>query len=130
MCGIAGIISLGPDISGRDIEEGRAMTEALRHRGPDHTGEFHDGKCFLGNTRLKIIDLSDMGNMPMSNADGTVWITYNGEVTNFREIKEEFHLEAKYRFRSSSDTEVVLHLYEELGPSFLEHLYGMFALSI
>ena len=122
--------SLGAGISERDVQEGKGMTEALRHRGPDHTGYFNDGECFLGNTRLKIIDLSDRGNMPMSNDDGSVWITYNGEVTNFRELKEKFRLDEKYAFRSSTDTEVVLRLYEELGIGLLDHLSGMFAFAV
>jgi len=130
MCGIAGIISLGPGITPRDAEEGKRMTEVLRHRGPDFTGYFNDAGCFLGNTRLKVIDLSDNGNMPMSSSDGNVWITYNGEVTNFRELKDRFSLEEKYRFRSTSDTEVVIHLYEELGMGFLDHLSGMFAFAL
>jgi len=130
MCGIAGLISFNSIISEFDINEGRGMTSILRHRGPDDIGYFSDQNCFLGNTRLKIIDLSDDGNLPMSNSDKTIYIAYNGEVTNFRDLKKEFNLEAKYKFKSTTDTEVVLHLYEECGLKFLDYLSGQFVFAI
>jgi len=112
MCGIAGIVSLGASLGEADVANTRRMTEILRHRGPDATGYHTDERCTLGNTRLKILDLSDQANLPMTSADGSIVIAYNGEVTNFRELIEEFDLDRKYRFRTSSDTEVLIHLYE------------------
>ena len=87
MCGIAGILSLGPSITEEDRAQTRGMTDVLRHRGPDSRGFFSDEKCAFGNTRLNIIDLSGNADLPMSNEDRTVWICYNGEVTNFRELR-------------------------------------------
>jgi asparagine synthase (glutamine-hydrolysing) len=116
------------------------MTNVQTHRGPDDSGlwerRFPDGGYIgLGSRRLAILDLSADGHMPMSNEDGTVWITYNGEIYNFADLRQE--LEAKsnaHRFRSHTDTEVVLHLYEEYGPDrfkdCLNRLHGMFALAI
>ncbi|MFH1414632.1 MAG: asparagine synthase (glutamine-hydrolyzing) [Elusimicrobiota bacterium] len=130
MCGITGIISLKKDLSGEDTFCLKNMTEVLRHRGPDDTGFFRSSKCAMGNTRLKIIDLSDNANLPMPNEDGKIQIAYNGEVTNFRELKEEYSLENKHRFRSTSDTEVLIHLYEELGIDFVNKLSGQFAFAI
>ena len=130
MCGIAGILSLGPDIDDRDRREARAMTACLRHRGPDSMGFDDTPRTAVGNARLNIIDLSANASLPMSGADGRVCIAYNGEVTNFRELRKEFRLDDRHRFRSSSDTEVLVHLYEELGIGFLKHLSGMFAMCL
>lgn len=127
MCGIAGVLSLGEHLSDRDIRDVDSMTRILRHRGPDHTGFQHGDTWSLGSTRLKIIDLSDDANLPASNEDGSVWITYNGEVTNFLALEREFSLRKKHRFRSKSDSEVLVHLYEELGIDFVQQLSGMFA---
>src|SRR6266446_6193043 len=116
------------------------MTNVQTHRGPDDSGlwerRFPDGGYIgLGSRRLAILDLSPDGHMPMSNEDGTVWITYNGEIYNFAELRRE--LEGKsnaHRFRSHTDTEVIVHLYEEYGPDRLKdclnRLHGMFALAI
>jgi len=130
MCGIAGIVSLGSRLDDADVAHTRRMTEILRHRGPDATGYHVHDRCALGNTRLKILDLSNQANLPMASADGAIQIAYNGEVTNFRELVEEFELEKKYAFRTSSDTEVLVHLYEELGIEFVNHLSGMFAFAL
>ncbi|MBZ0272958.1 asparagine synthase (glutamine-hydrolyzing) [bacterium] len=130
MCGIAGIVSLGTPISEDDRRDIRRMTELLRHRGPDTTGYFENEDVCFGNTRLSIIDLSDNAGLPMTNDDRGVCVTYNGEVTNFREIADEFALGEKYPFHSTSDTEVFLHLYEELGVEALSRLSGMFALGL
>jgi len=127
MCGIAGTVYLNSRLNSTDIDQGRSMTSILRHRGPDDIGFLHDEFCFLGNTRLSVIDLSEQASLPMSNDSGTVWLAYNGEITNFRELKVEFRLEEKYNFKTSSDTEVLLHLYQELGIECLQHLSGMFA---
>ena len=109
------------------------MGDTLRHRGPDDEGEMigEDGDLCVGfgHQRLSIIDLSPAGRQPMSNEDGSIWITYNGEIYNFIALREE--LEQKgHRFKSSSDTEVVIHLYEELGIRCLEKLNGMFAFAL
>lgn len=105
------------------------MVAAMHHRGPDDQGIYRDGRVTLGMTRLAIIDVSAAGHQPMGNPDGTIWIVYNGEVYNFRE--ERRLLEAKgYSFSSSSDTEVVLRLYEHYGDDFLLRLRGIFALAI
>src|SRR6202167_1012576 len=132
MCGISGLVNCG------DAEKLARMTNVQTHRGPDDSGlwerRFPDGGYIgLGSRRLAILDLSSDGHMPMSNEDGTVWITYNGEIYNFADLRRE--LEAKgHRFRSHTDTEVVLHLYEEYGPDrfkdCLNRLNGMFALAI
>ena len=132
MCGISGLVNCG------DTETLLRMTNVQTHRGPDDSGlwerRFPDNGYFgLGSRRLAILDLSADGHMPMSNEDGTVWITYNGEIYNFADLRRE--LEAKgHRFRSHTDTEVVLHLYEEYGPDrfkdCLNRLNGMFALAI
>ena len=134
MCGISGLVNCG------DAEALVRMTNVQTHRGPDDSGvwerRFPDGGYIgLGSRRLAILDLSADGHMPMSNEDGTVWITYNGEIYNFADLRRE--LEGKsnaHRFRSHTDTEVVLHLYEEYGPDrfkdCLNRLNGMFALAI
>ncbi|MBM4370023.1 MAG: asparagine synthase (glutamine-hydrolyzing) [Deltaproteobacteria bacterium] len=127
MCGICGAFSLGPPLDDRDREEVRGMTRVLRHRGPDQEGILVREGFALGSTRLKIIDLDDHAGMPMSSEDGAIWITYNGEVTNFRELRRRHRLDERHRFRTSSDTEVLLHLYEELGIAFVQELTGMFA---
>ena len=104
------------------------------HRGPDDSGlwerKFPDGSYVgLGSRRLAILDLSPDGHMPMCNEDRTVWITYNGEIYNFAELRRE--LESKgHRFVSNTDTEVVIHLYEQEGPDCVKRLNGMFAFAI
>ena len=104
------------------------MKESLHHRGPDDEGVYIDGDVGLGHCRLSIIDL-DAGHQPMTNEDGSVWITYNGEIYNFQELRQELTSKG-HSFRSRSDTEVIIHLYEELGPRCVERLRGMFAFCI
>lgn len=130
MCGIAGIISLGQRLSETDLEQGQRMTSILHHRGPDSRGFLSDERCFFGNTRLSVIDLSAQADLPMSSESGDIWLAYNGEITNFRELRDRFRLEQKYTFRTSSDTEVLLHLYQELGIECMDHLSGMFAFAL
>ena len=102
---------------------------SMGHRGPDGEGIWAKGAIGLGHTRLAVIDLSANGKQPMSNEDGTIWITYNGEIYNFPELRKE--LESKgYRFRSKTDTEVIVHLYEEEGLNCIRRLRGMFAFVI
>ncbi|HRY29326.1 MAG TPA: asparagine synthase (glutamine-hydrolyzing) [Elusimicrobiota bacterium] len=127
MCGIAGVLTLNSSVTPEDIVQVHRMTDILRHRGPDSRHVLHDDRCALGNTRLKIIDLSSNADLPMTNDDRSVWLTYNGEITNYKELIHKFSLDKKYRFRSTSDAEVLLRLYEEIGISLLDHVSGMFA---
>lgn len=128
MCGIAGSVNWGNE------EFVQRMVAVQRHRGPDDSGVWEhvlpDGTSIgLGSSRLAIIDLSPAGHMPMSNGSGKVWITYNGEVYNFTALRDE--LKAKgHIFKSNTDTEVVLHLYEQEGPECVRRLNGMFAFAI
>ncbi len=124
MCGIAGFVA--GDGADRGIVE--RMTGALAHRGPDGEGFHVGGPVALGHRRLSIIDVEG-GAQPMANEDGTIWVTYNGELYNEVELRRE--LEARgHRYRTSSDTESLVHLYEEEGPEFVRRLNGMFALAL
>ena len=105
-----------------------SMQGVLRHRGPDDEGTYIDRNVGLGHRRLSVIDLTT-GHQPMTNEDESIWITYNGEIYNYRDLRQE--LEAKgHSFRSQSDTEVIVHLYEDMGPRCVERLRGMFAFAI
>ena len=130
MCGISGFLL--PEVTlARGAAEARlwAMIATLRHRGPDDEGVWTDGRAGLAHARLSIIDLSRAGHQPMASTDGTVWITYNGEIYNFAEIRRE--LEALgYSFRSRSDTEVIVNGWQAWGPKIFSRLRGMFALAI
>src|SRR5271165_5597479 len=130
MCGIGGFLTAGQALPIRDLEARLwEMIATLRHRGPDDEGVWTDGRAGLAHARLSIIDLSPAGHQPMASADASVWITYNGEVYNFAEIRSE--LEALgYRFRSRSDTEVVVNGWHAWGPKIFSRLRGMFALAI
>ena len=124
MCGIAGYVGFTEDsgLLGR-------MTRTLAHRGPDDEGQYLHGPVGLGHRRLSIIDLSDAGHQPMSDAEGTLWITYNGEIYNYLEVAAELRAKG-HTFRSRTDTEAVLHAYKEWGPACLGRFNGMFALAI
>jgi asparagine synthase (glutamine-hydrolysing) len=125
MCGIAGFLQNGARRS-RDVLA--TMCDRLVHRGPDAYGYLVDDEVALGHRRLSIIDLST-GDQPMGNEDGTVQVVFNGEIYNYREVRAE--LEGKgHRFRTQSDTEVLVHLYEEVGERMPEFLNGMFAFAI
>jgi asparagine synthase (glutamine-hydrolysing) len=127
MCGIVGILNL-EEQPATDPNLLRRMLGALRHRGPDEFGIYRDHWIGLGNARLSILDLCS-GQQPISNEDGRLWIVYNGEVFNFVELRPE--LEARgHRFSTHTDTEVILHLYEEHGPGCLARLNGQFAVAI
>ena len=124
MCGICGIIG---SKDAKVIVE--TMAQRLLHRGPDHTGMWFAGDVSLGHTRLSIVDLSAAGNQPMTNEDETIRLVANGEIYNSAELRDE--LEGKgHFFRSRSDNEVLLHLYEEQGEGFLKRLNGMAAFAI
>jgi asparagine synthase (glutamine-hydrolysing) len=128
MCGICGILHLDPNqpVSPETL---RRMNSVIRHRGPDDEGVWTRGNVGFGHTRLSIIDLSPLGRQPMCNEDETVWVTFNGEVYNFVSLRE--HLIKKgHKFRSRTDTEVILHLWEEEGVECLEMLRGMFAFAL
>ncbi len=132
MCGIAGAVW---NDASKAVEPPtlQRMTDVLRHRGPDGDGAYitdlqtHVGVA-LGHRRLAIIDVVG-GKQPLSNEDGTIWVVFNGEIYNFRELRGRLE-GAGHCFRTQSDTEVLVHLYEDEGPEFLKHLNGMFALAL
>ncbi len=127
MCGIAGILYLDGRVL-TDVDRLRRMRETLVHRGPDGQGLWTDGPVGLGHRRLSIVDVAG-GQQPMSNEDQTVWITFNGEIYNHSTLRPE--LEARgHRYRTRSDTETILHLYEEEGDRCVERLQGMFAFAL
>jgi asparagine synthase (glutamine-hydrolysing) len=146
MCGIAGVFrpglfrpdlaresrgaELSPDLAQADAETVSRMLAAQFHRGPDAEGLYRDSGVVLGHRRLSIIDLSPAGRQPMSNEDASVWITFNGEIYNYRDLRLEL-LSAGHRFRSHTDTEVLLHGYEQWGiAGLLGRLRGMFAFAL
>jgi asparagine synthase (glutamine-hydrolysing) len=127
VCGIAGT-------AGRSADDGsikavmRSMIEAVKHRGPDGYGFFHDSGIALAHARLSIIDLQT-GEQPISNEDGSVTVVFNGEIFNFVELRAELE-RAGHRFSTRSDTEVIVHLYEDHGLEFVQHLNGQFAIAL
>jgi asparagine synthase (glutamine-hydrolysing) len=126
MCGIAGIVSLrGTPASEADVVR---MCDAMVHRGPDDAGYLVDGPVALGVRRLSIIDVAG-GHQPVFNVDGTVAVVYNGEIYNFRELRTWLE-SLGHRFRTASDTEVIVHLWEQVGMEFPRHLNGMFAIAL
>ncbi|HZF41394.1 MAG TPA: asparagine synthase (glutamine-hydrolyzing) [Blastocatellia bacterium] len=128
MCGICGVAI--PSRLNRRVDESQlvAMRDSLIHRGPDGAGVLIDGSVGLGHRRLSIVD-PDGGGQPMSNEDDSVWIVFNGEIYNHRELRPALK-ERGHRYRSSSDTETIIHLYEEFGARGVEKLRGMFAYAI
>ena len=126
MCGICGIFNRSDDPIDRVTLE--LMNKAILHRGPDGEGYFLDGGIGLGHRRLSIIDL-DGGAQPMPNEDGTLQIIFNGEIYNYIELREEL-LALGHRFRTSSDTEVIVHAYEQWGVECVNRFNGMFAFAI
>jgi len=127
MCGIAGVINLKDPIPIDDAAL-PLMLGMIRHRGPDEFGIYQDAWASLGSARLSIIDLSG-GQQPIQNEDGTLWIVFNGEIYNYIELRRA--LEARgHRFATNTDTEVILHLYEDYGPACLHELNGQFTIAI
>ena len=123
---MAGFVTTTP-VSGSVVHLGR-MTEALRHRGPDDFGFYHDDWAHLGHRRLSIIDCEG-GHQPMTSESGSLWITYNGEIYNHADLRAALE-RAGHRYRTRSDTETILHSYEQHGPQCLEFFRGMFAFAI
>lgn len=127
MCGIIGIC----DFNNKDIDKNlvREMTRLIEYRGPNGDGIYIDNHIGLGHRRLSIIDLSQNGKQPMSNEDGTIWVTFNGEIYDYQNLRDD--LEKKgHRFKSDTDTETLVHAYEEYGENFIVKLRGMFAFAI
>jgi asparagine synthase (glutamine-hydrolysing) len=130
MCGISGYYSFAAPVTLANVAAIGRVTDALAHRGPDDSGLFHDSTAILGHRRLAILDLSPGGHQPMTNQDSTVWIAFNGEIYNFRELRASL-VAAGHRFRSDSDTEVLIHGYEQWGiDALLARLRGMFAFAL
>jgi asparagine synthase (glutamine-hydrolysing) len=127
MCGIAGILNQ-KDPHPFPIETLARMLAVIQHRGPDGSGMYRDTWAGLGSVRLSIIDLAG-GDQPIGNEDGTLWIVFNGEIFNYVELRPELE-QRGHRFTTASDTEVILHLYEEMGPACLQRLNGQFAIAI
>jgi len=127
MCGIAGCLHWGR-AGVPDDARLRAMVGALRHRGPDEFGTYLDGAAGLAHARLSIIDLST-GQQPLSNEDGTIWIVFNGEIFNYVELRAELQSHG-HRFRTASDTEVIVHAYETWGERCVERFNGQFAFAV
>jgi asparagine synthase (glutamine-hydrolysing) len=128
VCGIGGKLYFDP---ARPVEPEllSRMNGVLAHRGPDDAGIYCEGAVGLAHRRLSIIDLSPAGHQPMANEDGSIWIVFNGEIYNFQTLRPDL-IRRGHRFRSSTDTEVILHLYEEYGTDCLKFLRGMFAFAI
>ncbi len=127
MCGIAGMMKFG---SGAQVEAGavRQMCDVMAHRGPDDDGIYTQGPVGIGMRRLSIVDLAT-GHQPISNEDGTLWIVFNGEIYNHASLREPL-ISRGHRYRTHSDTETIIHLYEEYGRDCVQHLRGMFAFAI
>ena len=125
MCGIAGQFLRERNA---ELAEISAMCDEIRHRGPDQQGYYVEGRCGIGMRRLSIIDLTG-GQQPLANEDGTIWVVFNGEIYNYLELHQELTARG-HRFKTRSDTEVLVHLYEEYGTRGIEKLRGMFAYAI
>jgi asparagine synthase (glutamine-hydrolysing) len=127
MCGIVGIVNLS-SYGSIDPERLTRMRDVLRHRGPDGAGSWIDGRVGFGHRRLSIVDVAG-GHQPMANEDESVWITYNGEIYNHAALRPDLE-EKGHRYRTRSDTETIVHLYEEEGERCVDKLQGMFAFAI
>src|SRR5512138_3685772 len=128
MCGLAGIVALRDAAPPPALADLAAMVGAIRHRGPDEFGVYRDRRAGLGHARLSIIDLAT-GQQPLANEDETLWIAFNGEVFNYLELREEL-VALGHRFRTRSDTEVIVHAYEAWGEAAFARLNGQFALAL
>lgn len=126
MCGICGIAS--QKSIAIDLTRLNRMNDALIHRGPDSDGFYLSSKIGLAMRRLKVIDLAT-GEQPMTNETGTVHVVFNGEIYNYQELQRQL-IQQGHQFRSQSDTECIVHLYEQYGSGFIKYLRGMFAIAI
>src|SRR5262249_44423279 len=126
MCGIAGLIDLRGRPADRSVLE--RLCACLVHRGPDEEGFHFQGPVGLGQRRLSIIDLSG-GHQPLANEDETVWVSFNGEIYNFQELRTDLQ-QRGHHFATESDTEVIVHSYEEYGERCVEQFRGMFAFAL
>src|SRR5882672_3025544 len=127
MCGIAGIVAvdqLDQDAPSRAMR----MRDIITHRGPDEAGLYHDAKAALAHRRLSIVDLST-GQQPLSNEDGSVWVVFNGEIYNHAEVRRELEAHG-HTYRTRSDTETIVHAYEQWGEACVHRFRGMFAFAI
>ena len=127
MCGIVGVLEFDPE-AWPALDSLRRMARVLTHRGPDGEGFYQSGPVGLAHPRLSIIDLVS-GHQPMSNEDGSLWITFNGEIFNYVELRDEL-LESGHCFRTQSDTEVILHMYAEQGEDCVRYFNGQWAFAI
>ncbi|MFY9700928.1 MAG: asparagine synthase (glutamine-hydrolyzing), partial [Terriglobales bacterium] len=127
MCGIAGILEFGRDTRANPAAL-REMCRAITHRGPDDEGFYTDGAVGIGMRRLSIVDVAG-GHQPISNEDGTLWIVFNGEIYNHLALREQL-IARGHRYSTHSDTETIIHLFEEYGADCVQHLRGMFAFAI
>ena len=127
MCGICGVFNFDRR---REVQRSwlDSMNRQIVHRGPDDDGFFVTENVGLAMRRLSIIDL-ETGHQPLSNEDGTIWLVYNGEIYNYKDLRDRL-LKRGHIFRTNSDSEVIVHLYEEYGRNCVEHLRGMFAFVI
>lgn len=125
MCGIAGILSLDQRVSEQKL---KSMIQTLSHRGPDGEGLFIRNNIGLAHARLSIIDLST-GQQPIHNENEDIWVVFNGEIFNFIELRAELEKQG-HRFYTHTDTEVIVHLYEQYGEGFVKHLNGQFAIAL
>jgi asparagine synthase (glutamine-hydrolysing) len=128
MCGICGAFALDGALDPAVAAALPVMTQALRHRGPDGEGLFGDGRAALGHRRLAIVDRAG-GAQPMSNEDETCWVVFNGEIYNHHALRRDL-IARGHVFRTTSDTEAIVHAYEEYGSACVERFEGMFALAI
>ena len=131
MCGIAGIYAFSPSAPPADRAELRAIRDHMAARGPDGLGEWfsNDERVALGHRRLAIIDVTEGGAQPMHSADGQLVITFNGEIYNYRELRRDLESQG-HIFRTGSDTEVLLQLYQAKGTAMLQDLRGMYAFAL
>jgi asparagine synthase (glutamine-hydrolysing) len=128
MCGIAGVLNLQDGVPPPAMDDLQAMVGALRHRGPDEFGLYRDRRAGLGHARLSIIDLAT-GQQPLCNEDGTLWVVFNGEIFNYVELRAEL-VALGHRFRTRSDTEVIVHAWEAWGRGAFERFNGQFAIAL
>ena len=128
MCGIVGCVTLRDGLPPPALDAVAAGVGAVRHRGPDESGLYRDRRAALGHARLSIIDI-ETGQQPMSNESGSLWVVFNGEIFNYIELRDELTAQG-HRFRTRSDTEVVVHAYEAWGHGAFERFNGQFAVAL